>query len=50
MTITTVGYDLSPKTFLGKLIGNVNVILSFFAMSSWYAYEKNDRSYDVLIL
>ena len=21
MTITTVGYDLSPKTFLGKLIG-----------------------------
>ncbi len=26
MTITTVGYDLSPKTFLGKLIGNVHII------------------------
>ena len=22
MTITTVGYDLNPKTLLGKLIGN----------------------------
>ena len=24
MTITTVGYDPSPKTFLGKLIGKYN--------------------------
>jgi hypothetical protein len=50
MTITTVGYDLSPKTFLGKLIGNVNVIFKFFAINSWYACEKNERLYDLLIL
>ena len=27
MTITTVGYDLSPKTLLGKLIGESEIYI-----------------------
>ena len=33
MTITTVGYDLHPKTFLGKLIGGFCALTGIFILT-----------------
>ncbi len=49
MTITTVGYDLSPKTFLGKLIGGFTALSGIFILTlpipivvnSFASYYKN---------
>jgi len=49
MTITTVGYDLSPKTFLGKLIGGFCALSGIFILTlpipivvnSFASYYKN---------
>ena len=55
MTITTVGYDLSPKTFLGKLIGGFCALSGIFILTlpipivvnSFASYYKNRYSKDV---
>ena len=49
MTITTVGYDLSPQTFLGKLIGGFCALSGIFILTlpipivvnSFASYYKN---------
>ena len=49
MTITTVGYDLSPQTFLGKLIGGFTALSGIFILTlpipivvnSFASYYKN---------
>ncbi len=49
MTITTVGYDHSPKTFLGKLIGGFCALSGIFILTlpipivvnSFASYYKN---------
>eukprot|EP00093_Oithona_nana_P009995 09995.XXX_273815_276540_1 [CDS] Oithona nana genome sequencing. len=49
MTITTVGYDLDPKTFLGKLIGGFTALSGTFILTlpipivvnSFAGYYKN---------
>jgi len=49
MTITTVGYDLDPKTFLGKLIGGFCALCGTFILTlpipivvnSFAGYYKN---------
>ena len=33
MTITTVGYDLNPRTYLGKLIGGFTAISGIFILT-----------------
>ena len=33
MTITTVGYDLSPRTFLGKFIGGLCALSGIFILT-----------------
>ena len=33
MTITTVGYDLNPKTLLGKLIGGCCALSGVFILT-----------------
>ena len=49
MTITTVGYDLNPHSFLGKLVGGFCALCGIFIMTlpvpivvnSFTSYYKN---------